>query len=44
MDHMKKCISAVAALLLASQLHAADEAAWMRYSAISPDGTTIAFS
>ena len=41
---MKKCISAVAALLLASQLHAADEAAWMRYSAISPDGTTIAFS
>ena len=41
---MKKCLSVVASLLLTAQLYAADDAAWMRYSAISPDGTTIAFT
>ena len=41
---MKKCLSVVASLLLTAQLYAADDAAWMRYSTISPDGTTIAFT
>ena len=41
---MKKKLSAVAALLLSLNAHAADDAAWMRYPAISPDGTQIAFS
>ena len=41
---MKKQFLAVAALLLSAYSYAADDAAWMRYSAISPDGSTIAFS
>ena len=41
---MKKKLSAVAALLLSLNVHAADDAEWMRYAAISPDGTQIAFS
>ena len=41
---MKKQFLAVAALLLSAYSYAADDAVWMRYSAISPDGSTIAFS
>ena len=32
------------ALLLSLNLHASEDATWMRYSTISPDGTQIAFS
>ena len=41
---MKKKLLAVAAFLLSLNAHAAEDAAWMRYCAISPDGTQIAFS
>ena len=41
---MKKKILAVAAFMLSLHVSAADEAAWMRYCTISPDGTQIAFS
>ena len=41
---MKRNLLAVATLLLSSYSLAADDAAWMRYCAISPDGSTIAFS
>ena len=41
---MKKPLSVLAALLLTTHLYATEDATWMRYSAISPDGTTIAFS
>ena len=41
---MKKKLLAVAAFLLSLNAHAAEDAAWMRYPAISPDGTQIAFS
>ena len=41
---MKKKILAVAAFMLSLHVSATDEAAWMRYCTISPDGTQIAFS
>ena len=41
---MKKKFLAVAALMLSLNMYAADDAAWMRYCTISPDGTQIAFS
>ena len=41
---MKKKLLGVAAFLLSINTYAADDAAWMRYCAISPDGTQIAFS
>ena len=41
---MKRQWIGVAALALSLQAYAADDAAWMRYPAISPDGTQIAFS
>ena len=41
---MKKKLLGVAAFLLSINNYAADDAAWMRYCAISPDGTQIAFS
>ena len=41
---MKKKMFAVMALLLSLNLHASEDATWMRYSTISPDGTQIAFS
>ena len=41
---MKKKSLIVAALALSLQAYAADDAAWMRYPAISPDGTQIAFT
>ena len=41
---MKRQLIGVAALALSLQAYAADDAAWMRYPAISPDGTQIAFS
>ena len=41
---MKKKTLAVAALMLSLHAYAADDAAWMRYCTISPDGTQIAFS
>ena len=41
---MKRQLIGVAALAFSLQAYAADDAAWMRYPAISPDGTQIAFS
>ena len=41
---MKKKSLFVAALTLSLHAYAADDAAWMRYPAISPDGTQIAFT
>ena len=41
---MKKKLLGVAAFLLSFNAYAADDAAWMRYCAISPDGSQIAFS
>ena len=41
---MKKKFLAVAALALSLNAYAANDAAWMRYCAISPDGSEIAFS
>jgi Tol biopolymer transport system component/C-terminal processing protease CtpA/Prc len=41
---MKKPLLAVAALLLSAQMAAEDSPLWMRYPAISPDGSTIAFT
>ncbi|MBR5541428.1 MAG: PD40 domain-containing protein, partial [Bacteroides sp.] len=41
---MKKKLLSVAVLALSLHAHATDNAAWMRYSSISPDGTQIAFS
>ena len=41
---MKKTFISVLALALATALSAQDNPLWMRYSAISPDGSTIAFS
>ena len=41
---MKKKILGLAAFLLSFNAHASDDAAWMRYCAISPDGSQIAFS
>ncbi len=41
---MKKKLLGMAAFLLSFHVYAADDAAWMRYCAISPDGTQIAFS
>lgn len=41
---MKKQILGVTALALSLNTFAADDAAWMRYCTISPDGTQIAFS
>mgnify|MGYP003493499657 FL=1 len=41
---MKKRLLAVAAFMLSLNGYAANDAAWMRYCAISPDGQQIAFS
>ena len=41
---MKKKILGVATLMLSLNAHATDDASWMRYPAISPDGSQIAFS
>ena len=41
---MKKRILGATALALSLNTFAADDAAWMRYPALSPDGTQIAFS
>ena len=41
---MKKTLLSAALLLLAGSLSAQENPLWMRYSAISPDGSTIAFS
>ena len=41
---MKKKFLAVAALALSLNAYAANDAAWMRYCTISPDGSEIAFS
>ena len=41
---MKKKLLGVAAFLLSFNTYAADNAAWMRYCAISPDGSQIAFA
>ena len=41
---MKKRLIGVTALLLSLNAYAANDAAWMRYCSISPDGTQIAFS
>lgn len=41
---MKKKLLAVAAIALSLNGYAADDSAWMRYPALSPDGTQIAFS
>ena len=41
---MKKRIISVAALALSLNVYAANDAAWMRYCSISPDGTQIAFT
>lgn len=41
---MKKKLLGVAAFLLSLNAYAAEEAAWMRYCAISPDGSQITFS
>ena len=41
---MKKHLLAVAAIALSLNGYAADDAAWMRYCSISPDGSTIAFT
>ena len=38
---MKKKLLAVAAFLLSLNAHAAEDAAWMRYCAISPDGYVV---
>ena len=41
---MKKKLISVAALALSLNAYAANDAAWMRYCSISPDGTQIAFT
>ena len=41
---MKKKLLAVTAFALSLNCHAADDSAWMRYPALSPDGNLIAFS
>ena len=41
---MKKQLFGVAALVLSFNVYAADDAAWMRYPVIAPDGSQIAFS
>lgn len=41
---MKKKLLSVAALALSLNIYATNDDAWMRYCAISPDGTQIAFS
>ena len=41
---MKKKLLAVTAFVLSLNCHAADDSAWMRYPALSPDGNLIAFS
>ena len=41
---MKKRIISVAALALSLNVYAANDAAWMRYCSISPDGAQIAFT
>ena len=41
---MKKKLLAVAAITLSLNGYAADDSAWMRYPALSPDGSLIAFS
>ena len=41
---MKKKLLAVAAFALSLNSYAADDSAWMRYPALSPDGSLIAFS
>ena len=41
---MKKKFLGMAAFLLSLHAYATDDAAWMRYCTISPDGTQIAFS
>lgn len=41
---MKKKLLSVAALALSLNIYATNNDAWMRYCAISPDGTQIAFS
>lgn len=40
----EKHLLAVAAIALSLNGYAADDAAWMRYCSISPDGSTIAFT
>jgi len=40
---MKRLFTACAACLLAAATYAQDNALWLRYPAISPDGKTIAF-
>ena len=41
---MKNKLLSVAALMLSLSVHATEDVAWMRYPAISPDGSLIAFS
>ena len=41
---MKRQLLGVAAILLSISTYAQDNPLWMRYCAISPDGTTIAFT
>lgn len=41
---MKRQLLGVAAFMLALSAHAQDNPLWMRYCAISPDGTSIAFT
>ena len=41
---MKRKLISVAALALSLNFYAANDAAWMRYCTISPDGTQIAFT
>lgn len=41
---MKRLLSVITAIILSCNLFAQDTPLWMRYSKISPDGTTIAFT
>lgn len=41
---MKRIITSIAAVLVCAALFAQDNPLWLRKSAISPDGTTVAFS
>lgn len=41
---MKTTLTILLAMLLSISLQAQEEASWLRYSAISPDGSTIAFN
>ena len=41
---MKRKLLSVAVLALSLNVYASNDASWMRYPAISPDGTQIAFT